>query len=46
MGGALVPLKGYPGVVWERPKKRHSRREGIYGDTSSPRLPSHRKNTQ
>jgi hypothetical protein len=21
-GGALVPLKGFPGIVWERPKKR------------------------
>lgn len=47
MGGALVPLKGYPGVVWERPKRRHSRREDMFGDAPArPRRPSHRKNTQ
>jgi hypothetical protein len=30
-GGPLVPLKGYPGVVWERPKakKRGAREEAI-----------------
>jgi hypothetical protein len=47
LGGALVPLKGYPGVVWERPKRRHSRREDIFGDAPArQRRPSHRKNTQ
>jgi hypothetical protein len=25
-GGPLVPLKGYPGIVWERPRRR--RRSG------------------
>ena len=24
-GGKLVPLKGYPGVVWQRPTRRRSR---------------------
>ena len=26
-GAALAPLKGYPGVVWERPKRRKKRVE-------------------
>ncbi len=25
LGGQLVPLKGYPGVVWERPKPKRKR---------------------
>ncbi len=25
LGGPLAPLKGYPGVVWERPKRRPDR---------------------
>lgn len=25
MGQSLVPLKGYPGIVWQRPKRRHRR---------------------
>lgn len=25
LGGTLAPLKGYPGVVWERPKRRKSK---------------------
>jgi hypothetical protein len=31
MGGPLVPLKGFPGVVWERPTKRKPRqpRDGL-----------------
>jgi hypothetical protein len=24
-GDPLAPLKGYPGVLWERPKKRKAR---------------------
>ena len=24
-GAVLVPLKGFPGVVWERPRKRRVR---------------------
>jgi hypothetical protein len=24
-GGKLAPLKGYPGVLWERPRKRPAR---------------------
>jgi hypothetical protein len=26
VGGRLAPLKGYPGIVWERPKSRRSHR--------------------
>ncbi len=30
-GGKLVPLKGYPGVVWERPKaRRRPRDDGMF----------------
>ena len=30
-GEPLVPLKGYPGVVWQRSKKRkRAAREGIF----------------
>jgi hypothetical protein len=30
-GEPLVPLKGFPGVVWHRPKKRSRRdREGMF----------------
>jgi hypothetical protein len=25
MGGNLVPLKGFPGIVWERPRRRKAR---------------------
>ena len=27
LGGPLVPLKGYPGVVWERPTKNSTRKK-------------------
>ncbi len=27
VGARLVPLKGYPGVVWERPKSRRRPRD-------------------
>jgi hypothetical protein len=27
-GEALVPLKGFPGVVWERPRKKKRREAG------------------
>jgi hypothetical protein len=31
MGERLVPLKGYPGVVWERPSKQQQhRREAMF----------------
>jgi hypothetical protein len=30
MGEALAPLKGYPGVMRERPRKRKSRPEGMF----------------
>ena len=30
-GERLVPLKGFPGIVWERPrKKKHRDREGMF----------------
>jgi hypothetical protein len=29
-GERLVPLKGYPGVVWERPKTKKKRPEGMF----------------
>ena len=25
VGGPLVPLKGYPGIVWERPRRRRTK---------------------
>jgi hypothetical protein len=30
MGEALAPLKGYPGVMWERPRKKNTRPEGMF----------------
>ena len=30
LGEPLAPLKGYPGVMWERPKRRKKRPEGIF----------------
>jgi len=31
MGEPLVPLKGFPGVVWERPgRKKQRRREAMF----------------
>ena len=32
LGEPLVPLKGYPGVVWERPNRK-KRRQVIHGQT-------------
>jgi hypothetical protein len=29
-GGTLVPLKGYPGVVWERPRRKRPRKEDMF----------------
>jgi hypothetical protein len=28
MGEALIPLKGFPGVVWERPTRNKRRKRG------------------
>ena len=30
LGEALAPLKGYPGVMWERPRKKKPRPEGMF----------------
>jgi hypothetical protein len=30
LGEPLAPLKGYPGVMWERPKRRKKRPEGMF----------------
>ena len=30
MGETLAPLKGYPGVMWERPRKKKARPEGMF----------------
>jgi len=30
MGETLAPLKGYPGVMWERPRKKKPRPEGMF----------------
>ena len=31
-GNRLVPLKGYPGIVWERPKSRNRPREVYHSE--------------
>lgn len=28
-GGPLVPLKGFPGIVWERPRRKRSEKGGV-----------------
>ncbi|MEO8115767.1 MAG: GFA family protein [Phenylobacterium sp.] len=30
LGEALAPLKGYPGVMWERPRRRKPRPDGAF----------------
>jgi hypothetical protein len=30
LGEPLAPLKGYPGVMWERPKRKKKRTEGMF----------------
>ena len=30
LGEPLAPLKGYPGVMWERPRKKKTRPEGMF----------------
>ena len=30
LGEPLAPLKGYPGVMWERPKRKKKRPEGMF----------------
>jgi hypothetical protein len=32
-GGPLVPLKGYPGVVWERPKAKKRKRADVFDES-------------
>lgn len=29
-GGPLIPLKGFPGVVWERPRRKRTVKEGMF----------------
>lgn len=41
-GKPLVPLKGYPGVVWERPKSRRRPRELVQFDLLNGRIRSAR----
>lgn len=41
-GKRLVPLKGYPGIVWERPKSRKRPREADDLEFLDPHLPSAR----
>src|SRR5690348_3504696 len=41
-GKPLVPLKGYPGVVWERPKSRRRPREVAHFDLLERRITSGR----
>jgi hypothetical protein len=41
-GNRLVPLKGYPGIVWERPKSRRRLRDVDNVDFLDPRAPSAR----
>ena len=41
-GNRLVPLKGYPGVVWERPKSRGRRRDVDGHEFLDQRVPSAR----
>jgi hypothetical protein len=30
LGEALAPLKGYPGVMWQRPRKTRRKVEGMF----------------
>ena len=39
-GRRLVPLKGYPGVVWERPKMRRRPRDVYDAEFLGRRVPS------
>jgi hypothetical protein len=39
-GHRLIPLKGYPGVVWERPKSRRRRRDVYDVEFLDRRVPS------
>lgn len=39
-GGRLVPLKGYPGIVWERPKSRSRPREVDHFKLLNRRIPT------
>jgi hypothetical protein len=43
-GKPLVPLKGYPGIVWERPKSRKRPRDvdhfALLGRASRQRVPA------
>ena len=39
-GHRLVPLKGYPGIVWERPKSRRRRRDAYDVEFLDRRVPS------
>ena len=39
-GKRLVPLKGYPGIVWERPKSRKRPRDVDHPGLLDPRVPS------
>jgi hypothetical protein len=41
-GERLVPLKGYPGVVWERPKSRRRPRDVDDREFLDRRVPSAR----
>ena len=37
-GGPLVPLKGFPGIVWERPRRKRSEKDGISRSGEATRL--------
>ncbi|HEX2710822.1 MAG TPA: GFA family protein [Candidatus Acidoferrales bacterium] len=39
-GKRLVPLKGYPGIVWERPKSRRSAHDVGDPEFLNPRVPA------
>jgi hypothetical protein len=41
-GNRLVPLKGYPGIVWERPKSRRRPRDVDDFEFLGRRVPSAR----
>jgi hypothetical protein len=41
-GNRFVPLKGYPGIVWERPKSRRRPREVDNVEFLDRRVPSER----
>ena len=44
-GNRLVPVKGYPGIVWERPKSRRRQRDVDDGEFFDRRVPSARTGT-